>query len=216
MLEVFKQLNIRGKPKQLSELVAQVTRDPAAGWHRNSDREPPNVPALSAGYDIAVFRWEGGQTAPAANLFIKGSGDSLKLTNIVPIDVPELSRSQYNLILDDFVSRNISGRIEELQLDIEITPDHLPITHWLTSDAARLLTTFSNSANRFMPHSNDTQRWRAFLIKAHVDKTTLDTDTLFRWLTEKEKWPEDRAESLVIEYDFALALLDDYDNQRQQ
>lgn len=214
MLEVFKQVIVRGEPRQLSELVAQITRDPATGWARNSEREPPGKPKLEAGHDIAVFRWGGGPTSPASDLFIVGRGDRLEVTNIVPVDVPRLSRTQYNTSVDDFVKRNVSKRARALQLNVEVTPDHLPITHWLTGDAAGLLTAFSKSANRSILHPLDAERWRAFLIRAHLDQTTLDTETLFRWLTEEERWPEDKAESLILEFEFALQLLSDFDNRR--
>jgi hypothetical protein len=156
MLEVFKELTISGAPPALSKLIDEITGHPASGWRRNRDREPRNMPRLSAGYELAVFRWEGPGIAPAADVFFKGDGEVLKVTNIVPVNVPKLSFAEYNAIIDDFAARNISKRQEDLPLDVEITPDHLPITHWLTKDSAGLLTSFSRSANRSIPHALDT------------------------------------------------------------
>jgi len=211
MLEVFSQLIIRGDPPTLSGLIDEIAGHPATGWRRKRDREPRNMPKLSAGHDIAVFRWEGSDVAPAADVFLKGDGRAIEVTNIVPVNTHRLSYAEYNLIISDFASRNISPRQEVLRLNVEITPDHLPITHWLTGEATDLLTSFSRSANRAIPHPLDSERWRAFLIRAHLDQTTLDTETLFRWLTEEERWPEDEAERLILQFEFALRLLDDYD-----
>jgi hypothetical protein len=215
MLEVFKRLIIRGNSPALSGLIDEIASHPATGWRRNRDREPPNVPKLSAGYDIAVFRWEGSDVASAADLFLKGHGEALEVTNIVPVNVHRLLYAEYNFIISDFASRNILPRRETLGLNVEITPDHLPITHWLTEETANLLTSFSRTANRSIPHPFDTERWRAFLIRAHVDQTTLDTETLFRWLTEEERWPEEEAERLILQFEFALQLLGDYDKKRR-
>jgi hypothetical protein len=215
MIEVFKQLIIRGDPPNLSRLVDEIVDHPATGWRHNRDREPRNMPKLSAGHGIAVFRWEGSNVAPAADLYLKGRDEILEVTNIVPVRIPKLSYAQYNLIISNFASRNILPRQESLRLNIEVTPDRLPITHWLTEEAASLLTSFSNSANRSIPHPLDTQRWRAFLIRAHLDRTTLDTETLFRWLTEEEQWPEEAAERLSFQFEFALELLDDYDKKHK-
>jgi hypothetical protein len=213
MLEVFKQLIIRGDPPNLSRLMDEIAGHPATGWRHNRDREPRNMPKLGAGYGIAVFRWEGSNVAPAADLYMKGRGEILEVTNIVPAHIPKLSYAQYNSIISNFASTNILPRQEFLRLKIEETPDRLPITHWLTEEAASRLTAFSNSANRSIPHALDRERWRAFLIKVHFDQTTLDTETLFRWLTEEEGWPEEAAEPLIIQFEFAFELLDDYDKK---
>ena len=213
MLEVFKHLIIRGDPPNLSRLLEEIADHPATGWRHNRDREPRNMPKLGAGYGIAVFRWDGPNVAPSADLYLKGRGEILEVTNIVPVHIPKLSYSEYNSIINNFVSTNILTRQEYFHLKIEVTPDRLPITHWLTEEAASLLTAFSNSANRSIPHPLDRERWRAFLIRAHFDRTTLDTETLFRWLTEEERWPEEAAESLIIEFEFAQELLDDYDKK---
>lgn len=215
MLEVFKELTISGVPPTLSRLIDEITGHPATGWRRNRDREPRDMPKLSAGYELAAFRWDGPGIAPAADVFLKGNGEALKVTNIVPVNVPKLSFAEYNAILDDFAERNVLSHQRDMHFDVEMTPDHLPITHWLTREASSLLTSFSHSANRSIPHPNDTERWRAFLIRAHLDQTTLDTETLFRWLTEEERWPEEEAERLILEFEFSLKLLDDYDKKRK-
>jgi hypothetical protein len=85
----------------------------------------------------------------------------------------------------------------------------------MSSESAKLLATYSRSANRTITHPSDEDLWRNFLIQAHLDRTNLDTETLFRWLTEEEGWLEDRARELTIEFEFALSLLNDYDQRRE-
>ena len=54
----------------------------------------------------------------------------------------------------------------------------------------------------------DRERWYAFIVKAHGHDEKLDTDRLGRWLIQVERWPEDEAHDLVIEYEFGSGLLD--------
>jgi hypothetical protein len=54
-------------------------------------------------------------------------------------------------------------------------------------------------------------RWYAFIIATHHTSKRLDTDQLVRWLVEVEHWSEDIAHELAIDYEFALGLLEQYD-----
>jgi hypothetical protein len=214
MLEVFKTVNVHGDRHQLSKLVTQITQQPAPGWRRNREREPQKMPKLRAGHEVAVFRSEMEPDWPTVDLFVRGDGDTLEVTNIVPVGIPQLSRGEYNMILDDFVSRNVLSRAKELKLVVNQTPDRRPVSDWLSSEAAKLLTNYSRSANRTNTHPIDEELWRKFLIRAHLDRTQLNTETLFRWLTEEEGWLEAKAIELIIQFEFSASLLDDYDKCR--
>ena len=56
---------------------------------------------------------------------------------------------------------------------------------------------------------------RAFLAQAHRDRTTLDSETLSRWLIEVEGWPEEQASGLADQFAFARDLLKAYDEDRE-
>jgi hypothetical protein len=72
---------------------------------------------------------------------------------------------------------------------------------------------FSRLANKSTgaAHPMDKKRWYAFLIAAHRASKRLDSDQLARWLVEVEAWSAGRAQDLAIDYEFALGLLEQYD-----
>ena len=61
----------------------------------------------------------------------------------------------------------------------------------------------------------DRDRWFEFLIDVHGNDERLDTGRLGRWLIEVEGWSDDMANELVIEYEFALGLLFEYDKRQR-
>lgn len=216
LLEVFKDLTIDGVSAELDAFIDAATAELPSEWSRDEERENQlkKTAPSSDEYQFALSRVASGEI-PAASLFMIRSGTSLKVTNIVPKEVGSLSRVQYNTILDEFVEHVARPVADRLNLTIELTPDHLPITHWLSEDAARLLKSFSAAANKATgsSHPLDFSRWTAFLIQAHREHTNLDTETLQRWLIEEEGWPEDRAVDLAIEFEFARDLLRAYDEE---
>jgi hypothetical protein len=60
----------------------------------------------------------------------------------------------------------------------------------------------------------DRGRWFAFLFAAHRSRGSFDTHRLMRWLTEVEGWPDEQAQDLALQYEFALDLLDKYERNR--
>jgi hypothetical protein len=187
MLEVFKNLVIKGDdPAKLDTFLAKLRSNLAPGWSRDEQAEA-NVWDLP-GRDIQAFRWTDQNSDLSAVLFLARTADEIKVTNIVPVTDGQLTRAQYNAILDDFAKRNADRIATQEELVVEVTPDKLAIDHWLSEEAARRLQSFSALANKNTgsSHSTDFERWAAFLIQAHMDKTSLDSSTLSRWLTEEE------------------------------
>src|SRR5437016_26808 len=150
MLRVFKELAIRGTPENLSSFVAQISKDPLDHWVRDRGREPSGRGKVGPGFGTYAFRWTGSPELPALVLFLVGRGDTLKTTNVVPIDVPKLSREQYNAAVDHFVETCVTPFARLNTLSLNIGNDRYDITHWLSDAAARKLITFSHNANRWM------------------------------------------------------------------
>ena len=48
-------------------------------------------------------------------------------------------------------------------------------------------------------------------MSAYKAKNKLDPELLGRWLVEVEEWPPDVASRLIIQYEFGLDLLNEYD-----
>lgn len=147
-------------------------------------------------------------------LWQEGSG--YKVSNIVPRNVDELGITKYNAILRDFVARVAEPASRTGGFEIELSSSHQSLDDWLDADPAAALQRFSRLANKSTgaAHPMDRDRWYAFLIATHHASKRLDTDQLVRWLVEVERWSEDKAHELAIDYEFALGLLEQYDHSR--
>ena len=88
------------------------------------------------------------------------------------------------------------------------------LTHWTSEEAAAALNRFSVTANKSTgsSHPSDRCRWFEFIFAAHRAQGRLDSDILARWLAEVEDWPSEVANDLVIQYEFGIALLTEYDH----
>ena len=142
--------------------------------------------------------------------------DDYRVANIVPRNVGELGIAKYNAILRDFVTRVAEPSAQSGSFDIELTSPNKTLEDWLDTEPALMLRRFSRLANKSTGagHPKDKERWYAFLIATHYASKRLDSDQLARWLVEVEGWAEERAHELAIDYDFALGLLEQYDQSR--
>lgn len=88
------------------------------------------------------------------------------------------------------------------------------LTHWTSEEAAAALHRFSVTANKSTgsKHPSDRRRWFDFIFAAHRAQSRLDSQILARWLTEVEEWPSEVVEDLVIQYEFGVALLEEYES----
>lgn len=141
---------------------------------------------------------------------------TLYVSNIVPKQLSELTFDQYNAILGEFYERFARPAAEALGLQHLMTPDTRDIEDLVSESTATKLRTFSKLANKSTgsAHPLDRARWFDFLVASHSESSRLDSHTLARWLVESEKWAEEKATGLAIEYEFAIALLNFYDEHR--
>jgi hypothetical protein len=148
MLEVFKKLAIKvDDPAKLDTFLTHLDSNLAPGWSRDQQAEQ-RVSNSLPGRDIHAFRWADSKTNLSALLFLARTDDRrFEVTNIVPISVSQLTKAQYNVILDDFAKH--ADRIATQEgVNVEVTPDKLAIGHWLSEKAAKRLQSFSALANK--------------------------------------------------------------------
>ena len=210
---VFQDLVLRGKKNDLLEIRKALLKQVAAPWSHAKDRES-EISANASSSDVIVFTREKGEGIEAVGLMLWSHEDSYEVTNIVPRDIRELSFQGYNAALQDFVTRIVEPAIRVVGFQIEMTPERQSLNDWVAADVAEALRRFSAAANKSTgsSHPSDRKRWFEFLFAAHRSPRRLDTDRLGRWLIEAEGWPENTAHDLIIEYEFGLSLLNEYDN----
>jgi hypothetical protein len=202
-MKVFRDLYITGDDAALNATVEEIGQSLSDDWRRSRDME-------SQTHARGCFTCEANETRAAATVFlIDGHDNSLSVTNIVPTEPGALSYDQYNAILEEFHDRFAVPAAKKMGVAVEITPDEKGIGAWLSKDAVKKLQSFSSAANKSTgsAHPSDLNRWFAFLLAAHEEQSQLDSTTLSRWLVETERWGEEVASDLVIEYEFGRGLL---------
>ncbi len=209
-VQVFRDYSATGSPAEVKRFCDALLKSPPPGWTATSRHE-----SFVSGTYYNFFRPSSAEL-PAATvaLYVKdGSANTAEVVNIVPDKEHELGIDRYNAILDEFV-RFADPVANAHGLTTEATSSNADITKWISGEAARRLRSFSSLANKSTGsgHPMDFERWTAFIIQVHRDKRRLGTDILGRYLVEVLGWDEKHAHDLVLEFEFGLALLEQYDN----
>jgi hypothetical protein len=95
-----------------------------------------------------------------------------------------------------------------MKLRVEMTSPLQSPLDWMSEKSAKLLSKFSSCANKSTgaSHPMDEERWLDFILEAYKDQRDAGS-YLSRWLIEAERWPEDVAYDLLLQYEFAMHLL---------
>lgn len=200
----------------IQTVVAQLdqrVRD-SGDWHRDEDAE--RQIASRVGVPMCSFACSAKEDRHAANLWLAADRDgTVYVTNIVPRTVSSLSPAEYNAILEDFYHRFVEPLVAPGGFQAELVTGDRGLEEWLSPDTAKLLTRFSDLANRSTgtAHPSDKERWFAFVVAAHKERSTLDAGLLGEWF-KQEGWPADTAIELSIQYEGERALLAFYDRHR--
>lgn len=206
-IEVFQDLTLRGVDSPAKLRTALVEAAASKGPWRHSVKKEA-ISFKSRHEDVMVF--EHSTLSDSVALFMFSTTDGYRVTNIVPKQ-GELSRSRYNELLQQFVQWIAEPAAKRVDAVLELSKAQESLSDWMPEATANLLISFSRCANRSTgsSHPKDRARWFEFLIASHSGPHC-DTDHLSRWLIEVEKWPEESATKLVLEYEFGLDLLSAY------
>lgn len=203
-VEVFRGLSISGDPTKLAFAVKAIEDSLTDGWSRNRKLETGHTQGYLC---FACSKHDG---RPSASLFLTEKRPGLLYAaNIVPEEKRQLSRSEYNRILEEFYTRFVLPCVAHFDVTAELTESKATLENWLSVEAADKLRRFSHSANKSTGsvHPSDRLLWFAFVIAAHRERSTLDGNFLKRWLIEVERWAPEVADVLAGEYEFSRELL---------
>lgn len=210
-MKVFQNLSITGPAVALDRLPELLDGTTVPPWSRDRTAEGRSRD-IGLGPDFLVFLRAADGGLPAAKLFLSRDANAWNVSNIVPEENGSLGEETYNRILREFeVLLTPMAAANDLQANV--SQADIGVDDMLSGSAARLLRTFSTSANMATgsAHPLDFRRWAAFLVQVHRDGTTLYASDLGRLLVEELRWPEDTASKLLLEYEFARDLLKAYD-----
>ena len=212
-IEDFQDLFLRGSAEHCAELREALQRYVKTPWRHAKNREQ-KIAEDSGNCNVILFEREPTNGIAASLLVLSRTSDGYGVTNILPFKKHRLNASEYNDVLNDFANRIAKPASKDSGFQVEDSKRKHAITDWTSQEAARALHRFSMSANKSTgsSHPSDQHRWFQFLFAVHkAQGKVLDTHQLERWLEEMEHWPSEVATKLVLEYEFALDLLNEYD-----
>ncbi len=214
-IEVFQDLYLRNRSStsMIRDSILTQVQEP---WCHDPDREEDIRSHASDQEDVIVLVRASFDEIDESGLVLWQEHDDYKVANIVPRNVGELGIANYNTILRDFVTRVAEPAALKGGFEIELTSPNQTLEDWLDTEPADKLRRFSRLANKSTgaAHPMDRERWYAFLIAAHCASKRLDSNQLARWLVEVDRWIPERAQELAIDYEFALGLLEQYDQSQ--
>lgn len=211
-MKVYQNLEILGSQPELDRFIVELDSRLTGGWCRDHARER-EVHSAALG-PMYCYAYEGDPERPASKLWIAPkNAASVHVSNILPEQLRSLTYDQYNGILQHFNERCASHAAFAAGVSIKLSSPELRIEDFLSLSAAALLRTFSRHANRMVLHPMDRQRWNEFLTAAYQEGASFPPELLVRWLVEEERWPEDEASNLAIEFEHARELLAVFDSR---
>jgi hypothetical protein len=214
-LEIFQDLYLRTQ-SSVDSIRDQLLVHVKAPWRHDVEREQNVKNFTLKSEDVIALIREPFNDIDEAGLILWQTDDGYRVSNIVPRTINELSITKYNAILQDFVARLAQPAATVGGFVVDLTPSQQTLDDWLDAAPAALLRRFSTIAIKSMGtgtgHPKDRSLWFEFLIAAYQTSARLDSDCLARWLSEVDGWPSDAAHKLAIDYEFALGLLEQYDD----
>ena len=211
-MKVYRNVAFRGTLQTLEKFIADVELRLSDGWARNHARES-EVRRAALG-PMYCFSFTAAGDRGAGELWLATWSDgSLYVSNIVADPYWPLTSDQYNAIVQEFHDRFTRPAAEAVGVKVELGNPDPQIEDYLSPRATTLLRRFSGLANRAILHPRDREHWNEFLAATHREDAPLEASMLQRWLIEDEKWPEDEAIKLAIEYEHARDLLGVYESK---
>lgn len=212
-IEVFQDLTLASGKGDLTSIRTSLINHQTPGWVHDPDQESDLRKYSSGDEDIIQFRYVGSDL-PQASLTLWARESGYAVTNIVPSKRGQLSVSEYNALLQNFVGQVVQPAQSEVGFVQSLTDPVRKLDSWISQGAAEALRRFSALANKSTTnsHPNDSERWEQFVVAVHLEEgQPLGTDILMQWLVEIDGWDEQSAQKLAIDYEKGLSLLETYD-----
>ncbi|MEP0873373.1 hypothetical protein NDA01_26795 [Trichocoleus desertorum AS-A10] len=209
-MKSFRELKLIGSDSEQRRLITLIEQRLSNGWTRERERE--NQLNSRTGYEYIIFVCSETASRRAAGLsFVADENGYLGVSNIVPRDVGELSKDQYNAILEEFLTQFVEPAAQGLDIEIRTTSSERTIDNSMSPEMAQLLKRFSAAANKSSggTHPLDERRFLDFIVQAHREGALLDEAQMSGLLIE-DGWSSEHAQELSSKYRFGRDLLSHY------
>ena len=221
-MEIFKNLEIEGGPNSLKKCMNIIEKSIGNGWVRDKKKEKDyfgGIGKSDSPKELFCIKCPRSDKYPISTIWLFRDEDYIKIGNIIPSEEGrrDLSRKEYNHILDDFYNKFVKNAVDFTGVSIVKKGGELELEKLIGHSVAKALTMFSDCANKSTGshYPCDERRWLEFLILAHLNDSNISTTYLREWL-EGNKWYNRVASDLVCEYEFARGLLRKYDMRKKR
>lgn len=217
-MEQFRDVFIKCSPEDAELLIEIVKKEVEASSKCTIDEEQMKYSkgiGYGDGLGYICVNYASSNKSPTLT-FLHSPPGRLYIPNIIPNE-GQLSYSEYNSVFSVFIEQILKPAINKWNRkhELKITEETVRVSTVLPEILTKLLTSFSSAANKGSTHWADEERWRKFIIEAYRNSNRPSGSLLNRLLKEELGWSAERASDLVIEYEFGLELLKDYDNQQR-
>lgn len=212
-MKKFGELKLIGNASEQKKLISLVEERLSENWIRDRLRESELKSQNE--YDYIIFSCLQTSSRPAVELsFIADTNGYLYVCNIIPKNIGELKKDDYNAILEEFSTQFIEPAAEGLDIRVITSVGDKTIDSAMSPEMSRLLKKFSAAANKSSSgtHPLDEKRFFDFIVQAHNEKALLDEEEL-RELLVDDGWPFEQAQRISSKYCFARDLLSHYSEQ---
>jgi hypothetical protein len=208
-VHVFQDLVLSGPDGGRDALVAAFQQKVAFPWRYDAEGSARAERNTLGDKGILIFERSTANDLPSARLVLWPQAGGYYVPNVTPVQVGELTISEYNAVLADFAETVAKPIARRFGFNVSMTSANQNIEDWLAPEAAFALRRFSGAANKSTgaSHPMDEQRWFDFIIAVHRTEKRIDSDNLVRWLHEVEGWDERSAHNLAAEFERGIALL---------
>jgi len=209
-MKEYRDLTISGTREQLLATVVEIETALNDGWQRNKQREEETRPRTGLTPDQLIFCFTCTPTISrkgALLALMSNPEDNLRLTNIVPDELGQLTYDEFNYILEEFLQKFARPAAAKTGVTIETSSGVVTIDDWFSPETAEKLRHFLKLSNGSRSRPDDDERWMAFLVSAHREDAKVHGDQLRRWLEEDARCKEYRAENLASDYERSREIL---------
>lgn len=205
-MKVFQELTIGplNSHDQLEDFIGRIERRLSHDWSRGRTLGEPDV------IHSFVYAKAGQPHAILSLAYFPEAGTLKAGVQLTPTGDENITRDEYSDILRDFRRRFVRPAAKEMGIKLHETKPEQSTGDWMSPRTAQLFRRFTagGSSSRASGHRANRRYWFDFLVAAARTRGPSPRACLLeRWLKAQEVWPEDQAELIIGEYQFAMALL---------
>lgn len=215
-MRTFKRLEIRGEKEDLLRYLKEIKSKTYDNFTYVSEKSDNYATMISLPKEYTATFLSNEIEHAIAYVWLVISDNLLYVSNITPNKSGQLTYTQYNSIITKFCEEVIKS-YEVKDILVNLSKENFTIEDLAGAETALKLKNWINSANLTTLNTNpyDFKRWCNFIFTSHLTKSKLTSSQFEKYLIEDVKlYDEDLVSKIVLEYEYSLDILKEYDTHR--